>query len=251
MSFAMSDTRRFAVGSFGRVVGLTVTPWCWACSRPRRLSPFRSLIPVYAHHGSIPASSLTRSELKFGVANVICTVSSRCKPGRLTTAPNLDLLSHLAKFPRSSTDVRSAVTCRDQARLASPTPAPVCRGLLRLDLYCLRFPPGTVMSSPRTAKLPRREPSTILKSSHLGRPHSTGHVSSIASLNGDREGVAELPQHSQQIKSDIVKATLHLPGPKALWARLRGKTRRRIPGVMKSLKAIVFCSCKFACTKPI
>ena len=108
------------------------------------------------------------------------------------------------------------------------------------------------MSSPRPANLPRRRLSTILKSSHLGRrPHSTGDGSSVASLNGDREGVAELPQHSQQIKSGIIKVTLHLPGPKALWARLRGKTRRRIPGVMESLKAIAFCSCKFACTKPI
>lgn len=104
------------------------------------------------------------------------------------------------------------------------------------------------MSSPRNTNLPRRQLSKPLTSPNLGSTHSTSHgsYSPVTTLHGD-VNVAELPRHRQEPAT--VEVTLKHASRKALWERFRGKSRASIPGVIKSLEAIVTCSCEFALSR--
>ncbi|KAF8521153.1 hypothetical protein JB92DRAFT_3111300 [Gautieria morchelliformis] len=94
------------------------------------------------------------------------------------------------------------------------------------------------MSPTRTVDLSRRHISTTLTSSNPGSTHSaTAHdsYSPVATLKDDNS-ITILPQHHQQTYE------IKIPPRKVFWTRFRGKSRTEIPGVLKSLKAIVLCS---------
>ncbi|KAF8582412.1 hypothetical protein K439DRAFT_1413364 [Ramaria rubella] len=101
------------------------------------------------------------------------------------------------------------------------------------------------MSPSSTANNPEKPSETLLTPSNPGASGSAADTTSYSPVSAleEQESHTELPQHRQQIHDGEKLIPPHHVQRKALWARFRGKTRAtRIPGVVESLKAILFCS---------